>query len=709
MTLRKIEVLIFGISTKSIKNKISLFKDEKHAVAYEIVEERNENKVIRLTLKLAEDIVFGSSYEVIVSQVGRAFVDVTDAVDFECFEEAFNYDGDDLGPTYTKEYTDFALWAPLASDVMIFIKLGDKQAIKQLRRSEKGVYRIRLQGDLENAAYHYLVTNSGVQRIAKDPYAKSVTLNSEYSAVINLDNVKKMDKKVRFNPNISKLESIIYELSVRDFTIQRSNDVLAHGKFLGLVEENRLTLKGEKAGLDYLSDLGVTHVQLLPVLDFAGVDDLDIRQSYNWGYDNISFFALEGSYAVDPIKPSARLLEFKEMVNKLHDKKLGVILDVVYNHVFNYENSDLEKIVPSYFFRRNSDGEISNGSQCGNDFASERFMGRKLIVDSAYYLVEMFDIDGFRFDLLGLIDKKTIDELKTKILKIKPSAIFYGEGWNILTPLEEKEKVTIENAFINPDFSFFNDTFRDIIKGSAFDVSQKGYIGGEESYKSGVIYSMLGSSYKTIYGPRFLSPEQSINYVECHDNHTLFDKLVASNPEEDEETILKRVRLGNALVLLALGVPFIHMGQEIGLTKYGQNNTYNFLDRFNQMDYKMVERRQEMVQELKSLIALRKMITFYKEKEVSKILPTFTFAELDHGALVIKKENAVVGKLKGDLLFVINPSTETLFYNLKDYYCLLSAYEGEALCDLVSTRNLTIPPISYRVLLKTNPKKERGK
>lgn len=700
ISLRQIEVFLFQEDGYDSNSKITVLKDVKTALKYTIEEKKIKNKMIRLVLKLDEDFVFGHSYEAISEDGGRMFVDVSLAVDFECFDTLFNYSGQDLGPTYHKEHTDFAVWAPLASEVMISYFIDNERFIKPLIRSDKGVYRIRIEGDLENVPYRYMVTNSGIVRYAKDPYAKSVSLNSENSSVVHLDNVKNLNKKPRFNQKLSKLESVIYELSVRDFTIQRSNDVEAKGKFLGLVEKNRKTLKGEKAGFDYILDLGISHVQLLPVCDFNGVDDLDVRKSYNWGYDNLSFFALEGSYSIDPENPSKRLYEFKEMVDEFHKHNIGVNLDVVYNHVYDFHNSDLEKIVPSYFFRKKVDGRISNASFCGNDLATERFMTRKIVIDSAFYLVDVYDIDGFRFDLMGMIDKETIDVLKKKILKIKPNFMFYGEGWNNDTPLENCKKVTIENAFINKDISFFNDTFRDIVKGSSFDIRKKGYVSGDLSYTDGLIYSFLGSSLETIYKPKFISIEQSLNYVECHDNNTLFDKLVASNSDEDEETILKRVRLANAVVIFSLGIPFIHMGQEIGLTKYGRENTYNLLDRFNQMDYKVVENRQEMLKDFISMLELRKMISFYKEKNVLRTVRSFEFATLNHGVFIVKRKKASVGNLKGDLLFFFNPSNESVFYELDDYYCLLTAFDGKVLCDRISTKNLTIPPISFGILLK---------
>ncbi|MEA5061680.1 MAG: type I pullulanase [Erysipelotrichaceae bacterium] len=700
VSLKRVEIYILTNDYHGEDRKIIIVKDGRTPILYSFVNESVDGRIVRVVYETKEEFAFGHSYEVLDENGNRIFVDVSSATDFDNFDQMFAYEGNDLGPTYHKECTDFALWAPLASSVMISYYIGQEQRISPMTRGEKGIYRIRINGDLKNVNYRYLVTNSGIQRYANDPYAKSVSLNGESSSVVDLDNVTNNVKNIRFNRKSSKLRSIIYELSVRDFTIQRSTDIDAKGKFLGMVEKNRRTLKGEKAGFDYLLDLGITHIQLLPVTDFALVDDLDVRKSYNWGYDITSFFALDGSYSVNPSNPTSRLVEFKALINEMHANGIGVVMDVVYNHIFEYQNSDLEKIVPSYFFRKKKDGKMSNGSCCGNDLNTERAMVRKLIVDSAFYFADIFDVDGFRFDLMGMIDKLTIDELKKKILKIKPNFMFYGEGWNIATVLDEKKKVTIENAKLNPDISFFNDTFRDIIKGSSFDLKRKGYINGDYSYRDGMIYSFLGSCYKTIYDPKFVSISQSINYVECHDNNTLFDKLVSSNYDEDEETILKRVKLANALTILSLGIPFIHMGQELGLTKYGKDNTYNLLDRYNEMDYKMVESRREMITYFKSLVEMRKLISFYEEDNISKLYNSFEFINLNSGAIIIKNKKTVVKSQKGELLIVINPSKETIFYDLADYYYFLNAYKGGNLTGEIAIKNLTIPPISCTILFK---------
>jgi pullulanase len=680
-------------------SKIRIVKNETITVLFEVIDIKKNEKFVTISIDLNNEFSYGENYEIVDETGERIFIDVTNAYQFSSFDKMFNYSLNDLGPTYFKDHTLFALWAPMASEVLISYFYEGETIIKPLKRTNKGVYRIRIDGDLNGVPYKYLVTNSGIKRSARDPYAKAVSLNSESSVVVDLKEVKPAKKK-RYLGKSNILESFIYEIDIRDISIQNYTNILQKGKFIGLSEKNRKTNNGHKAGLDYISDLNISHVQLLPVCDFSGVDDLNFKKTYNWGYDNLSFFALEGSYSIDPQSPLSRLKEFMNLIDALHKKDIGVVLDVVFNHVYDYQNSDLEKIVPGYYFRHNEDGTMSNGSNCGDDIASERYMARKIIVDSALYFIDFYDIDGFRFDLLGMLDKRTIDELRRKALKIKPSILFYGEGWNILTPLIEEEKVSISNAFKNKEITFFNDTFRDIVKGSSFDIRQKGYVNGDPSYQNGMIYSFLGSAYKTIYDPKFANVAQSLNYIECHDNNTLFDKFAASNNDEDEETILKRVQLANAITIFSIGVPFIHMGQEIGLSKYGKDNSYNLLDKFNQMDYKIVEKRKEMIEEMKRMIALRKIIPFYKEKNISKFVTNFDFEDLGDGALLIRNRQVKIDRDIGELIFIMNPSKNTKFYALDEYYYYLSAHEDKPVYSRIMAKNLSIAPISFNVLFK---------
>ena len=304
-----------------------------------------------------------------------------------------------------------------------------------MKRESKGIYTYIFEGDLLNYKYRYVITNNGVTRVANDPYGKAVSLNSEYSVVV--DYVRLLDI-----PNVHPIteikhhvDAIIYETHIRDINEGNFNDVVNKGKYLGFVETGRKTKGGNPAGLDYIKYLGVTHIQIQPIFDFKSVDDINTSNWYNWGYDPLSFFALEGSYSLKPEVAMERLYEFKEMVNKLHENDLRLIVDVVYNHVYQYEDSDLEKIVPHYYFRKNKSCQLTNHSGCGNDFASERKMARKLIIDSVKYLFAYFDIDGLRLDLMGLLDLTTVKAIYQEAKALKSSVIILAKvgRWAKLT------------------------------------------------------------------------------------------------------------------------------------------------------------------------------------------------------------------------------------------------------------------------------------
>lgn len=657
------------------------------------------NNVRFYEFKMGSNYDYGHHYEIFLPNFGSIPLDVSDAIYFEHFDDKFYYDGDDLGATYHKSHTDFALWAPLASSVYLSIIDKDEKRVNyEMKRHENGVYRVSIEGDLNNVAYQYIVTNSEISREVNDPYAKSVTLNSQYSAVVDINSVKKQFPNVNSNLNKENLvDSSIYELNIRDFSIDKSTNIKNKGKYLGLIEENKKTKKGNPAGLDYLKFLGISHVQLLPVLDFANVDDTKPLDNYNWGYDVTHFFALEGSYSLHPEIPDERIKEFKQVVNTFHENRIGVIVDVVYNHIFSYESSLFEKILPGYYFRKSNDGRIINGSGCGNDIASERKMVKKLIIDSVLHLIDTYDIDGLRFDLMGLLDIDTINKIQQKANAIKKNFIIYGEGWHIPTGIPGSEQTSIMNAFKTENIGFFNDAYRDILKGSCFDISKKGYINGDYSYIDGAFYSMMATCVNYAFQPRFKTANQSINYVECHDNGTIYDKFLQSL-EEDDEQRLNRIKLINAVIAFSFGVPFYHMGQEIGLSKHLQDNTYNMGDKYNKMDYTLLDERFDMAVYLKDLIAYRKELKIYSNIEPKCIEKIFHYMhKLENG--VMRLEVKGVGDDRKDAILCINPSSYTQYFELDDYYDMEFSSCGKSFCHLYC-KNVTQPPISLVWLIK---------
>ena len=351
--------------------------------------------------------------------------------------------------------------------------------------------------------------------------------------------------------------------------------------------------------------MGITHVELLPFNDFEGIDETSNQDQYNWGYNPLHYNVPEGSYATDSYDPYVRIRETKEMIEALHRKGIRVIMDVVYNHVYKREYSTFRKIVPGYYFRFNEFGLPSDGTGVGNDIASERLMVRKFILDSVEYWVKEYNVDGFRFDLMGILDIETMNAVRRLIDGIDPTIIVLGEGWNLDTPLPEKDKAIIKNAAKMPRIAHFNDVFRNSVKGSIFDLLDQGFISGETKYNPNFMYLFAGSTLIELEG-MFLSPEQSVNYVECHDNHTLWDKLAISNADESPIIRKKRQYLAISIVLLSQGIPFLQSGMEFFRTKYGESNSYNKPDHINQLDWARKNMYENDLPLFKALIAIRK-------------------------------------------------------------------------------------------------------
>lgn len=702
--LNKVKVLIFTSSPRPNDMKFTLFKEGELPCPLKILKSSSMTSVSIFELELPSNYEFGKEHSIYLSNSYNQMIDLCDVVTFPEFDRLFNYDGDDLGATYSKEETSFALWAPLATKVELKIEIAkDEFKYFKMERGDKGVYRLTLKGDYLNARYLYSVTNNGITLESVDPYGKGASENSKYSGVVDVEAIKKMKRYTPKNEIDNYVNSIIYEVGVRDFTEENngSTDIVNRGKYLGFVEEGRKTKGGHPAGLDYLVDLGVTHVQLNPIIDFGSVDDVDMNKKYNWGYDPISMFALEGSYSLHPEIPMERLVEFRTMVDKLHKKNIRVIVDVVYNHIYEHISSCFEKVVPGYFFRKRNDGLTANASGCGDDVASEKYMVRKMIKDSMKYFVEVFDIDGYRFDLMGLLDITTLKGGFKKCKEIKEDIMMYGEGWNMGMELPYEEKGCSDNADKLPMYGFFNDSVRDIIKGPTFksEITKKGYINGDINYAYGLKSAIYGSTVNVSYSPRYKDANQSINYIECHDNNTLFDKLSYSNGDEDTEILFKRVKLGNAIIATIMGVPFYHMGQEIGLSKNGNDNTYNVLN-VNRMNWGLIDERYDMVKYFKDLIKLRKEMPLYGLHKRDDLENLFTIEEPDSGIFVIRCTKKKYIRGHDELMIIYNPLNKAVTYDLEEDYTLVFNTAGFYPDNGINIHHLMVPPVAMTVLIK---------
>ena len=696
---RKINVLVFTDVPRTESTRVVLYKNDTIIKKETITKLNSINHVYFFDVYLDEDYELGKTYRLLIDSFNSTTIDLSQVVDFADFDERFAYQGNDLGAIYKKDATTFAVWAPLAEFVSLkLISPNGEEKILQMLREDRGVYRLKVPGYLLNYKYQYIVNNNGVIATTNDPYAKGTSFNSEYSVVIDYDELLKTPKvapKSKFN---NYVDALIYETHIRDINEGNNNNVKNKGKFLGFVEEGRKTTGGHPAGLDYLKYLGVTHVQLQPILDFDSLDDSDTKKWYNWGYDPISFFAIEGSFSLHPENAFSRLKEFREMVDALHKNDIRVVVDVVYNHVFEYENSTFEKLVPHYYFRKRRNGMLSNASGCGNDFASERAMARKIIVDSVSYLFSHFDIDGLRFDLMGLLDIETVKATYAVAKSYKKDLIFYGEGWNMGEELPANIRANKNNYKDLLEFGFFNDTYRDIVKGpsSPYNLQEKGYICGNTSYQFGLDYAFHAGVLKLSYEPMFETANQSINYLECHDNNTLFDKLLVSNAKEEEKTLLDRVTLANSILLLSFGVPFVHMGQEIGLSKDGLDNTYKTLG-VNNMDYRLVDERFDMVNRFRLMNILRRKLKYLRLFNRDDIKDLFEISHWDNGVYVLVAKNKNIFNNEKEFVIMFNPTDKAVSFVLDDYYTVLEGVNEE---QMINVKNGFLPGCNLLLLFK---------
>ncbi len=566
----------------------------------------------KLELDLDADLALGKTYTVSQTKFGTAKTTPGQIMNSDSFNSRYTYAGDDLGNTYTPQQTQFRVWAPTATAVSLVTypnAAASAGVVTPMVQSVNGTWLLVAKGDLNATIYNYRVTVGGVEREAVDPYVRATTINGIHGVVVDLS---KTNPKSWTNtkPTFSgkSTDAVIYELHVRDLSMDSSSNIpVAHrGKYLALTDVKTSSSSGVPTGVNAIKDLGVTHVELLPVFDFASVDEAS--PSFNWGYDPQNYNVPEGSYSTNPSNPQTRITELKSAVQALHNDKLRVMMDVVYNHVFNASDFSEEKIVPGYFFRTNSDGTLTNGSGVGNDVASERPMVRKFIVDSVKYWASQYHFDGFRFDLMGLLDLTTMQEIRKALNAIDPTILIIGEGWDMGT-LPDAIRANQKNIESLAGIAAFNDELRDGIKGSVFDSADPGYATGKVSQIGHVKVGIVGNiDYSSSVSGNWTTndPTQSVNYVESHDNLTLFDKLTASVKAATPAKIEALDRLSASIALLAQGVPFMQAGQEFLRSKNGDPNSYKSSDSVNSLKWNLRATNKSTVNYYKGLIALRK-------------------------------------------------------------------------------------------------------
>ncbi|MGF9698451.1 type I pullulanase [Paenibacillus sp. MABNR03] len=667
------------------------------------------------------------------------------------------YQGSDLGVTIESGSCHFKVWSPdaIQMDVLLYDpsttevpggEEGQRTVFKEIpmQREEQGIWFLKLDGEWDGYRYMYRAAfEGGRQEIAVDPYARAVTMNGEMGVIIRLEQTNPEGWSEDIRPELkSPVDAVLYELHVRDFSIHPSSGMMNKGKYLAFTETGLRDSEGNTLGIDHLAELGITHVHLLPVFDFATVDESKAGDSefggskdasYNWGYDPLHYNVPEGSYATRADEPGTRIREFKAMVMALHQKGIGVIMDVVYNHTFNTADSSFEKLVPGYYYRQNADGTYSNGSGTGNEVATERPMVRKFIKDSVRYWAEEYHIDGFRFDLMGLIDTTTMRELAAELHEhVSPSILLYGEPWAAMeSPLGER--MTLKGDQNRAGLAVFNDNFRGAIKGDS-DGAEKGFATGAEGKEEDIWTGVRGAITDFTAGP-----SETVNYVTVHDNLNLWDKVAHTQGLEEqlgfisyddeghvrgydsveravqdanpygqidpnrmlENEMVRRCLLANGIVLTSQGIPLLAAGDEFLRSKYGDANSHESGDAVNAIRWEQKQQFKPVFDYYCGLIRLRRDHPAFRFRTRDEINKHVHLLEQDKSLLAYELSGRAVGDSWSRIIVIYNAANESRTIPIPSGVWNVVAEQGHAGLDTLRTikdGEVSVPAVSLMVI-----------
>jgi pullulanase len=593
---------------------------------------------------------------------------------YESYDDYPVYTGNDLELTYTPKASYFRVWSPAADQVKLMIfndgHDGPVARMEEMKRAENGTWKLKVEGDLKGMFYTFQVKVND-RWMAETPgmWVKAVGVNGKRAAIIDMaeTNPEGWDDYQR-PPMGNPTDAVIYEVHMRDFSVYPGSGIANKGKFLAFTEKGTTNAAGQATGIDHLVELGITHVHLLPSYDYASIDETRLEDNkYNWGYDPLNYNVPEGGYSTDPYNPLVRIREFKEMVMALHKAGIRVIMDVVYNHTYTGADSHLNLLVPGYFYRFNADLSWSNASGCGNETASERPMMRKFIVESVLHWVNEYKIDGFRFDLMGIHDIETMNAVRDALHAVDPTILIYGEGWLAdSSPLPEEIRATKINARQMDNIAVFSDDIRDALKGSWMEPNVPGFVSGtpglEEAVKFGVVggaeHPQVDPTQSVHTGAFYVNhPTQIINYVSCHDDLCLVDKLRAARPDGATDAELKRFnKLAQTVVFTSQGIPFIYAGEELYRDKKGDHNSYQSPDAINQINWDQKTTHEDVFVYYRNLIRLRQQHPAFRMPTREMVQQHLSFLDMSQNPNVVAY--TISGNANGDpareILVILN-------------------------------------------------------
>lgn len=652
--------------------------------------------------------------------IGTAGICVAQNIDSK-FDSFPTYAGEDLELAVSPQGIKFSLWSPEAEAVRVRIYPTDRNtgAIETIDmiKGDNGVWRAIASSDHVGRFYTFQVSHGG-KWLEETPgiWAKAVGTNGHRAAIINLDDTDPEGWADDKGPRVESInDAVIYEMHHRDFSMHPSSGIVHKGKFLALTEDGTATTLGDKTGIDHLKELGVTHVHILPSYDYNSVDETNLAANqYNWGYDPYNYNAPEGSYSTDPANPETRIREMKEMVKALHDAGIGVVMDVVYNHTANNDNSNFSLTAPGYYYRHRADGSYSDASGCGNETASERQQMRDFIVNSVKYWAKEYHIDGFRFDLMAIHDTETMSRVAKELKEINPSIFVYGEGWTAGdSPLPVERRALKENVAKMEGIAVFSDDIRDAIKGHYSDAADRGFAtgkpGNEETVKIGIVAATAhpqvdytkGNNSKFAYAS---SPSQIINYVSCHDDLTLTDKLAKSMPDASVDERLRAAKLAQTIVFTSQGTPFMFAGEEVFRDKQGVHNSYKSPDSINAIDWTQKHTYADQFNYYKELIRLRKEHPAFRMRTAEEIAKNIVFDKVNEPNLISYSiKNNANGDTWKEIKLVFNGSDEAKNVKIGKGDWTIIAEDGKINADGMGTArggNMTVAPRSALILAR---------
>lgn len=620
---------------------------------------------------------------------------------------------------YSPAKTTFELWSPGAEAVTLRLYADDTSAtpLKQvkMRRRQDGTWTAFAKGDWKGKFYTFEITQASSRwKLHETPgiFATAVGTNGKRAAIIDLQETNPEgwaeDAK---RSRILEKDAIIYELHMRDLSVHPASGITNKGKFLALTEHGTLSPEGLKTGIDHLVELGVTHVQILPMYDYASVDESKPdKPQYNWGYDPLNYNVPEGSYSTNPADPTCRIRELKLMIKALHDAGIGVIMDVVYNHTYDVENSQFTQTCPDYFYRMNKKGELGNASGCGNETASERDMMHRFIVESALYWAQEYHLDGFRFDLMGIHDQATMMDVRRKLDALGPNYLLYGEGWAAGAPLYPYEKLAMKANIKNmPGIGAFCDDMRDALRGPFSDDHESAFLDAKPGFEQSIRFGLVGciahpdvqmDQVNYSKSPWTTIPSQSINYVSCHDDMMLTDRLKASVQLEEGE--LERLdKLAQTAVLTSQGLPFLWAGEEIMRDKKGVHNSFCSPDSINQIDWSLKAKNQDLFAYYQGLIALRKAHPAFRMGMPEEVRQHMRFLDTQDNVVAFVLRDHAAGDEWEQIVVILNSRREPVEVKLPKGKFVTCVADGQCPCEPVNMSGIITVSAQSATILHT--------